>query len=177
MKKHTLSALGVTRIALLSDTHGDIAAGLEAALQNAELIVHAGDIGSATVLARLADIAPCVAVIGNNDVPAKWPRGQRSALTRLPECAELSLTGGILGVVHGHQWPRVACRHARLRQAWPDARCVVYGHSHRAVIDDAALPWILNPGAAGRQRALGGAGWLGLNVSARRWTVHLNGFR
>ena len=105
------------------------------------------------VLDALGAVAPVAAVAGNNDVAAKWPRGEGSVRTALPEAIEIALAGGSLVVVHGHQWPRAAQRHARLRARWPGARAIVYGHSHRRVTDTEETPWVLNPGAAGRARA------------------------
>ena len=39
-----------------------------------------------------------------------------------------------------------------LRAAHPQARGIVYGHTHRLLIDRSEEPWVLNPGAAGRIR-------------------------
>ncbi|MEQ8496532.1 MAG: metallophosphoesterase family protein, partial [Gammaproteobacteria bacterium] len=76
-----------------------------------------------------------------------------------------------LVVVHGHQWPRAGTRHAKLRARWPAARAIVYGHSHRRIVDNDHAPWVLNPGAAGRARTYGGASWLGLAVDRDCWQV------
>ncbi len=164
------------RVALLSDTHGALAPGLCERMAGADLIVHAGDVGNAGVLDALAALAPVIAVSGNNDAPAKWPAADHDVLQQLPEAVELALPGGLLVVVHGHQWRDAGRRHQRLRDQWPRARGVVYGHSHRHVVDDEALPWVLNPGAGGRARAIGGAGWLGLVTAAVGWHVERNRF-
>ena len=163
-------------IALVADTHGKLADVVSGRLQAADLIIHAGDVGNAAVLQALAVDAPVLAVAGNNDVPDKWPLTDVDVLADLPEIIEIKLAGGSLVVVHGHQWPRAADRHDRLRDRWPHARCIVYGHSHRRVVDQDAIPWVLNPGAGGRARALGGAGWLGLSISTDGWRVSRNGF-
>ncbi|MCB1748074.1 MAG: metallophosphoesterase family protein [Gammaproteobacteria bacterium] len=164
------------RIALLADTHGALADDLLPGLAAADLVVHAGDVGGGAVLDTLAALAPTLAVAGNNDVTAKWPRDEAARLAALPAALAIELRGGTLVVVHGHQWSNARLRHARLRAAWPRARLVVYGHSHRRLQDASALPWVVNPGAAGRARAYGGAGWLGLSVGARDWYVAENGF-
>ena len=54
-------------IGVISDTHGLLHAEVERAFEGVELILHAGDIGSAEVLDGLRAIAPVVAVRGNND--------------------------------------------------------------------------------------------------------------
>lgn len=164
------------RIALVSDTHGHLDPAVLAALAPSDLVVHAGDVGNAAVLDALGAVAPVAAVAGNNDVAAKWPRGEGSVRTALPEAIEIALAGGSLVVVHGHQWPRAAQRHARLRARWPGARAIVYGHSHRRVTDTEEIPWVLNPGASGRARTHGGASWLALTVSDDQWRVAGDGF-
>ncbi|WP_414717181.1 metallophosphoesterase family protein [Tahibacter sp.] len=80
------------------------------------------------------------------------------------------MPGGRLVVVHGDRWPPRG-RHAALRRAFPAARAVVYGHSHRLAVDVDAEPWILNPGAAGRARTYGGPSCLLLQASTREWRV------
>jgi uncharacterized protein len=67
-------------------------------------------------------------------------------------------------------------RHARLRAAYPSARAIVYGHSHRLVVDDALTPWVLNPGAAGRARTYGGPSCLVLEANVRSWHVEIHRF-
>ncbi|MGE0485835.1 MAG: metallophosphoesterase family protein [Gammaproteobacteria bacterium] len=164
------------RVALLADTHGALAPDLVDGLTGADLVVHAGDVGAAAVLDILGTIAPTLAVLGNNDTPAKWRASEHARLAALPAALAVELAGGLLVVVHGHQWPRADVRHDRLRAGWPAARLVVYGHSHRRTCDVHGLPWVVNPGAAGRARAHGGAGWLGLTISPRGWYLAENRF-
>jgi predicted phosphodiesterase len=109
-------------------------------------------------------------VRGNNDVPTKWTRADRGALDRLEEIARVDLPGGVLIATHGDRYAP-STRHARLRAAFPDARAVVYGHSHRLIVDDGETPWILNPGAAGRARTYGGPSCLVLEASTRAWRI------
>ncbi|HJU38183.1 MAG TPA: metallophosphoesterase family protein, partial [Tahibacter sp.] len=73
-------------------------------------------------------------------------------------------------VVHGDAYaPRT--RHAALRRAHADARAIVYGHSHRLLVDEFELPWVLNPGAAGKARTNGGPSCLVLDARADAWRV------
>jgi putative phosphoesterase len=166
----------VAKVALVADTHGVLVSGLVAQLSGAELIVHAGDVGNATVLDALAAVAPVLAVAGNNDRPDQWPLTDHARLHELPEAIEIVFAGGVLVVVHGHQWPQAGSRHQRLRQQWPDVKGIVYGHSHRRIVDEATRPLVVNPGAGGRARAYAGAGWIGLVVSAGGWRLTVNGF-
>lgn len=171
MTPHNHRALDARRIGLVSDSHGLLLPVLLERLAGVDLIVHAGDVGAASVMTALHAIAPVWAVAGNNDTPRQWPTGEDEFCVSLPEALSLELAGGQLVIVHGHQFPKVANRHARLRACFPEARCVVYGHSHRRVLDASALPWVVNPGASGKARAHGGAGgWL-LTVSVRAWQV------
>ncbi len=140
------------------------------ALQGLDGIVHAGDVGSGEVIASLRAVAPLTVVRGNNDVPAKWPAAGQEQLAQLPGSDELDLPGGRLIVVHGDAFP-AARRHGGLRARWPAARAIVYGHSHRLVLDTDALPWVVNPGAAGRARTYGGPSWVLLEAGPTRWML------
>ena len=52
-------------VGLISDTHGLVRPEIAKAFAGVQLILHAGDVGGSTVLARLATIAPVEAVYGN----------------------------------------------------------------------------------------------------------------
>ncbi len=159
------------RIALVSDSHGQLSPALVERLAGVDLIVHAGDLGAQAVLRSLAEVAPLCAVAGNNDTPAQWPAGEARSCSALPAVCSITLDGGVLLAIHGHQFPSVASRHARLRAAFPGARCIVYGHSHRRCVDQVMSPWVVNPGASGRARAFGGAGGLLLTVGPQAWQI------
>lgn len=160
------------RVLLLSDTHGRIHPAVVELAAEAELVVHAGDIGSATVLTTLQSTASqLVAVRGNNDTPATWGRKHQEQLRDLPEEVAVDLPGGTLVIEHGHRINPASQRHQRLRKKHPAARAILYGHSHRQLIDDEQSPWIVNPGAAGRSRTFGGSGCILLTASSRRWRL------
>lgn len=166
------------RVLLVSDTHGRIDARIAALARDCDAVAHAGDVGAAAVLEALGPHV--VAVRGNNDVAEKWAAQDQDCIAALPAEASLDLPGGRLVVVHGDRWP-AAGRHAALRRAFPAARAVVYGHSHQLALDQDVLPWILNPGAAGRARTNGGPSCLLLQASTRGWQVqalrHGDGYR
>jgi putative phosphoesterase len=164
------------RVLLLGDTHGALDARVLALAGSCELAVHAGDVGNAAVLSALREACGEVhAVRGNNDVAAKWPAADRAALALLPTALRIQLPGGVLAVEHGDRFP-AGTRHARLREAHGEAKAVLYGHSHRLLVDDDASPWILNAGAAGRARTHGGPSCLVLSASVRRWRVQARQF-
>jgi hypothetical protein len=89
------------------------------ALRRADVILHAGDVVGRELLDELAGFAPVHAVLGNND---------HSLVGTLPETVELDLGGVKVAMVHDSGTRQG--RPARLRRWFPDARIVVYGHSH-----------------------------------------------
>lgn len=155
------------RVLLVSDTHATLHPEVEALAVKADLVLHAGDVGSAEVLKRLG---PVRAVTGNNDTAAKW-QGAKAKLQALDDVLNVELPSGTVVVEHGHHALPASPRHERLRARHPDARLIVYGHSHRQVLDQDASPWVVNPGAAGRVRTYGGASCVLLLASERRWTL------
>ena len=160
------------RIALLSDTHGVIDHRIADVIDGSDWAIHAGDIGNAEVLHRLARLADqVVAVRGNNDIPTKWPFEDHAILAALPDERRIALPGGELMVLHGHRLNPASQRHRRIRERYPDVRAVVYGHSRQLSEDIGQRPWILNPGAAGLVRTLGGPSCLVLHLKGEQWHV------
>jgi len=159
------------QVAIVADTHGFLDPRIAARVGRCEYAVHAGDVGCAAVLEAMRPRIGLLAVVGNNDLPTKWPPGEVSVLEGLPAEASLALPGGILSVVHGDRVLPVAQRHSRLRQVYPQARVIVYGHSHRLACDLDQHPWVLNPGAAGRARTYGGPSCIILTASAGSWQL------
>jgi putative phosphoesterase len=160
------------RIAIISDTHGYIDERIAAFVKQCDMCVHAGDIGGGSVLDSLSP-RECrvIAVLGNNDTKTKWSAAEWGRLKRLPDEAHLDLPGGRLTVVHGHKSNPAALRHAKLRKLYQEARVIVYGHSHRLVIDQSDIPWVINPGAAGKSRTHGGPSFVTLHIQAHSWRL------
>ncbi len=159
------------KVAILADTHGFLDPRIAERVAECDIAVHAGDVGGADVLLSLSPREEIVAIRGNNDVPEKWSEGEHSVLATLPHEATLALPGGDLIVVHGDDGGGIEQRHRRYRRRFPNARAVVYGHSHRMLVDQEASPWILNPGAAGRTRTNGGPSCLILDCEAGAWRL------
>jgi phosphoesterase, MJ0936 family len=168
---HPFSTLRRVRVALISDTHGAFDPRLREIVEGCDLALHGGDIGHAAILSQLQPrLGRVLAVFGNNDVAHKWPEEDRRLLVHLPEWLEQPLPGGSLVLIHGHQVP-ARRRHALLRARFPEARAIVYGHSHRLETDLDAQPWVLNPGAAGRSRTHGGPSCLVLIAESDEWRI------
>lgn len=113
-----------------------------AALEAADLVLHAGDILVPEVLEDLGRFAPVHAVAGNND---------RELAGQLPETLELDLEGVRVAVVHDSGAKRG--RAQRLRRMFPAADLVVFGHSHEPVNEPGVEgQWLLNPGSPTERR-------------------------
>jgi len=167
-----LSRQQAVRVAIVSDTHGYLYPDVLAVVENCDVAVHAGDIGSSRVLDVLqAGAGKVVAVRGNNDVPGLWAGDELDVLKTVPRVAELLLPGGMLAVEHGHVHGPMSPDLGKLRAAHRGARVIVYGHTHRQLVDRAKTPWVLNPGAAGRIRNNGGPSCLVLHATADAWEV------
>jgi putative phosphoesterase len=165
------------RVAVLSDTHAWLHPAVAELVRECDIAVHAGDICSASILEALEPrMGRVVAVAGNNDVPGRWPDHERDTVAALPRQARVRLPGGILAVEHGEAHGFHTPDHESLRRAHPDARLIVYGHTHQRVIDNADPPWVLNPGAAGRTRTHGGPSCALLEASETGWRVELRVF-
>lgn len=159
-------------VAIVSDTHGFLDARIERVIHACDFAVHAGDILGAHVLRAIRPRREkVVAVAGNNDIADKWPEADRDVVDALPRVAEVDLPAGRLVVEHGDRHGHHAPRHDLLRRAHPDARAIVYGHSHKLICDQDDDPWVLNPGAAGRVRTYGGPSCLVLSASSKEWKV------
>lgn len=111
-------------------------------LEEAELILHAGDFVTAAVLEELRQLAPVEAVVGNMD--------HAELRTLLPERRVVEVAGARIGMVHV-PGPAMG-RGARLAAAFPGCDAVVYGHSHLPEVSRADGVWILNPGSPTERR-------------------------
>jgi putative phosphoesterase len=139
----------VTRLVVVSDTH--IRRGstrrlpdeLYRALDAADLVLHAGDVVVPEVLDDLRRFAPVHAVQGNNDVT--------ELTSTLPEQLSLDVDGVRVGMVHD-SGPRKG-RENRMHRRFPDARVVVFGHSHIPLAEDGVDGQLLfNPGSPTERR-------------------------
>ncbi|MCP1675921.1 putative phosphoesterase [Natronocella acetinitrilica] len=160
-----------SRVAILSDTHGFLDPRIAERVAECDYAVHAGDVGGADVLCALQPRQQVVAVRGNNDTSSRWTESETRFLENLPAEARLDLPGGTVVVVHGDDNRSISERHRHLRKRYPDARLIVYGHSHRLMMDTDEEPWVVNPGAAGRTRTYGGPSCLLLHCNDSHWEL------
>ncbi len=124
-------------IGIISDTHGLVRPEAIEVLQDSDLLIHAGDIGSPDVLEALRSIAPVYAVRGNND-REEWAQN-------IPLTEQISFCDHILYVIH-------EIAQLDLDSHVADFSAVIYGHSHKPVAEKRDGVLYLNPGSAGRKR-------------------------
>jgi putative phosphoesterase len=161
------------RLGVISDTHSRINVEVVGSLTGCDVILHAGDIGDATVLNELKKFTPHVfPVRGNNDVEAKWPAEDHHILANIPEYTEFRFHDESIGLIHGHQYDPVQKRHHKLRGHFPDANIIIYGHSHRFVVDQEETPWVINPGAGGYTRTFTGASCVVMEFKNQQWSIN-----
>jgi putative phosphoesterase len=124
-------------VGVISDTHGLLRPEAVAALKEVEHILHAGDVGDAEILDRLAHIAPVTAIRGNVD------RSGRCG--RLPETELVELDGHSIYMLHD----RMALD---LDPVAAGIGAVIFGHSHQPAIEWVKRVLYFNPGSAGPRR-------------------------
>jgi hypothetical protein len=124
-------------IGVISDTHGLLRPEAREALRGSELILHAGDLGSAEVLRELESLAPVVAVRGNVDL---GPWAKQLPMTEIADFQHHSLY-----ILH-----RIA--DLDLKPKASGFAAVIYGHSHQPSIEWKDGVLFFNPGSAGPRR-------------------------
>jgi uncharacterized protein len=135
----------------------DLPAPVWAAVDAADVVIHAGDWVSLDLLNALeARAQRLVGVFGNNDGPA--------LRARLPEVARVELAGVRFAVVH--ETGAATGRERRCARAYPDVDVLVFGHSH--------IPWdttaetglrLLNPGSPTDRRRQPTFTWMTAEVA------------
>ncbi len=151
-----------TKIGILSDTHGFIHLGIIKLMNQCDIIIHAGDIIDTQTLQALKPKQKLVAIQGNNDVH----------ITHLNLVEKLNLPNGEIVIEHGHEHDVHQPSHDSLRAAYPNAKIIIYGHTHKQIIDQEKTPWVINPGAAGQVRNHGAAKCFVLEVNhPQEWKI------
>lgn len=171
-----------TRIGVVSDTHcpefmDRLPDRLFEVLEGVDLILHTGDVDSPKTLAELGRIAPVEAVRGDHDL----------GLGSLPDHRTLVIDGRRIVVVHGNRsrWieePQTLVwtlslgfyhPHGRLpailRRRFPEADVIVFGHTHRPLIDTTGRALVFNPGGVHQWNPQTTAARLGRHPSWFEW--------
>ena len=127
----------MTRIGLISDTHGLLRPEALAFLKGCDHIVHGGDIGGPEVLAQLAAIAPVTAVRGNND--------RQPWADAVPDTDMVQVGGIFIYALH-------ILDELDIDAAAAGVQVMVSGHTHRPKIEPRGGVLYVNPGSAGPRR-------------------------
>jgi putative phosphoesterase len=155
------------RLVIIADTHVPkrarvLPAALWAAVDHADVVLHAGDWVDVSLLdAMEARAGRLIGVYGNND--------GSDLRARLPEIAETDLGGLRVAIVH--ETGPATGRELRCSARFPDRDLLVFGHSH--------IPWdtrapnglrLLNPGSPTDRRRQPYATFLTASVAAGELT-------
>ena len=134
----------MTRIGLLSDTHGYWDDRYVKYFESCDEIWHAGDIGSLELAERLAAVRPLRAVYGNID-------GQDIRI-RYPETARFTVDGADVLMKHIGGYPGKYDPSIRGQILVHPPKLFISGHSHILKVQyDKTLRLLhVNPGAAGK---------------------------
>jgi hypothetical protein len=125
------------RVGVISDTHGLLRPEALTALQGAEHILHAGDVGDPAILDALRAIAPVTAIRGNID--------EGGPCTHLPPTELVELNGRSIYMLHD-------VKRLDLNPEAAGISAVVFGHSHKLLVEQRRGVLFLNPGSAGPHR-------------------------
>jgi putative phosphoesterase len=157
----------VVEVIVLSDSH--LARGLEGldarvldAVARADVVLHAGDVTSRQALAEFGALAETYAVLGNND---------HDLQELLPESRLLEFGGVRIAMVHDSGTR--AGRARRLHRRFPEAKVVVFGHSHVPVNEIGEGEQLLfNPGSPTQRRTQPHRTWGRLRLSGGKVLLH-----
>lgn len=129
-------------VGILSDTHLSsctdfFRAQVQTAFAGCDIILHAGD---------LTDIAILDAFTGKKVYAVHGNMCNMGSQQTLPNSKLIILGGYRIGLFHGAWGPR----HTVEERAWamfPQADCIVYGHTHHAVCHRVGTILFINPGS------------------------------
>ncbi len=157
----------ITKVGVVSDTHSYLDPRIAEIIRECDIAVHGGDICGVDVLESMQPKSgKIIAVTGNND-PYCHLTG-----SELPEVLSFDVAGETITVEHGHTHGAHKPCHDSLRKAHPESKIIIYGHTHKQVIDKTDTPWVINPGAAGMTRTHGGPSCLVIECAAgQEWLI------
>ena len=128
------------KIGVISDTHGYLDPRVEKIFAGVDHILHAGDIGFASIILELEFIAPVTAVLGNTDSEMQF---------RLTETVELARKKFLVHHIV-NPWALDETLAARIQRDRPDV--VVFGHTHNKFSETVNRILFFNPGYAGKPK-------------------------
>ena len=124
-------------IGIISDTHGKLPDSVSRIFKNADLIVHAGDVGDPDIIDALQKIAPTRSVRGNMDT-GRWA-------SRLPRNESINVGSKTLYVIHD-------VYNLDINTKAPGYDVVIFGHTHQPQVEKQRGVLYVNPGSAAHPR-------------------------
>ncbi len=130
----------VIKVGILSDTHTgrpstDFLRATEQCFGDCEVIIHAGD---------LTDIAVLSSFIGKKVYGVHGNMCAASSRSHLPAQKTIQIGDFTLGITHGDRLGQQI--EIQLIGLFPEADCLIYGHTHRPVCHRRGDVLIINPG-------------------------------
>lgn len=101
------------------------------------LIVHLGDANTRDVLEELAELAPVIAVVGNND--------DEELQYTLPQTTRFSVGERTFAAIHGHGGR--SAKDVAIERWAGKVDLVLFGHSHQPLIEEVNGTILFNPGS------------------------------
>jgi putative phosphoesterase len=128
------------KIGVISDTHNFLDPKVHELFAGVNHILHAGDVGNASLIAELEAIAPVTAVYGNTDTGLPFKE---------TEIIELGARKFLIHHIVNPHAPGERVKE-RIARAQPDV--VVFGHTHRTFCETIGGVLYFNPGSAGKPK-------------------------
>lgn len=128
------------RFGIISDTHGHLDPKVRRIFDGVDHIFHGGDIGFASIIMELEEIAPTTAVLGNNDAGMDFKETESLTVEGWKTMVHHIVTPASL---HDSLGKRVAAFR-------PDL--LVFGHSHKQFSERHGDVLFVNPGYSGKPR-------------------------
>ena len=122
------------KLAILSDTHGLLRPEVAEHLKTADAILHGGDVNKPGIVDQLERYAPLYVVRGNND--KDWAE-------QFPHDLTITLGGVTFYMVHNKK---------EVPADLTGIDAVVFGHSHKYLLEERDGVLWLNPGSCGPRR-------------------------
>ena len=122
------------KLAILSDTHGLLRPEVAEHLKTADAILHGGDVNKPGIVDQLERYAPLYVVRGNND--KEWAE-------QIPHDLTITLGGVTFYLVHNKK---------EVPADLTGVDAVVFGHSHKYLLEEKDGVLWLNPGSCGPRR-------------------------
>ncbi|MBU0729142.1 MAG: YfcE family phosphodiesterase [Proteobacteria bacterium] len=155
------------KVGILSDTHLDRPTELfrklaEECFADTSAILHAGDLTEMSIL-EVFKGKELHAVHGN--------MCSFSTLDSLPKKKIVTIQGVRIGLTHGAGFYHDLEEH--LMDEFPEADCIVYGHTHRAVCHRIGSQLIINPGSFRATGRWGAAGTYAILQIGEKLSAHI----